>query len=281
MARCAGGRREGHVSRQFAADGGCRMHERCGARAPVQVQAAWGVTSSSLAPNWLGDAVMALPLCRRPAPRVAGDPHRRGGARRSVAPLFAMVPAVGDVDPLDGSDRDAMLVDCGGATRDRLEEGEFDAALLLPNSFLAAWVTSRARIPERWGFARDLRGRLSDARDHAADAAPCIRPSTTRRWRRRLGSRPATASGDASYRSPKRCDERQELAARSWLSAEAHLLSSSRRAPPMAAPSSGCRSASPSWPARSPRSASGYGARRHHRRCRRLCERSASPQAAA
>ena len=41
-----------------------------------------------------------------------------------------------------------------------LASGGFDAALLLPNSFQAAWMVSRARIPERWGFARDLRGRL-------------------------------------------------------------------------------------------------------------------------
>ena len=38
--------------------------------------------------------------------------------------------------------------------------GGFDAALLLPNSFQSAWVASRAGIPERWGFARDLRARL-------------------------------------------------------------------------------------------------------------------------
>lgn len=36
----------------------------------------------------------------------------------------------------------------------------FDAALLLPNSFRAAWTARRAGIPERWGYAANLRGWL-------------------------------------------------------------------------------------------------------------------------
>ena len=101
-----------------------------------------------LSPNWLGDAVMALPLLddlRRawPATRVVV------AARKGVAPLFAMVPAVDGSITLDGTD-DAK----------RLSEGGFDAALLLPNSFASAWLTRRAQIPQRWGYARDMRGPL-------------------------------------------------------------------------------------------------------------------------
>ena len=101
-----------------------------------------------LSPNWLGDAVMALPLLRDlrrawPATRVIV------AARKGVAPLFAMVPAVDGGITLDGND-DVK----------RLAAEDFDAALLLPNSFASAWLTKRAQIPERWGYARDLRGPL-------------------------------------------------------------------------------------------------------------------------
>jgi heptosyltransferase II len=101
-----------------------------------------------LAPNWLGDAVMALPLMRDV--RLAWpDAHITVAARKSVAPLFAMVPAVDASLVLDGVD------DVGKLAAER-----FDAALLLPNSFASAWLVKRARVPERWGFARDLRSPL-------------------------------------------------------------------------------------------------------------------------
>ncbi len=41
-----------------------------------------------------------------------------------------------------------------------LANGKFDAALLLTNSFRSAWTTRRARIPDRWGYAANLRGAL-------------------------------------------------------------------------------------------------------------------------
>jgi heptosyltransferase-2 len=98
-----------------------------------------------LAPNWLGDAVMALPLIRDlrqawPETTIAV------AARKGVAPLYPMVPHVNEVVTLDGTTDVA-----------RLAQGQFDAALLLPNSFASAWLVKRAHIRERWGFARDLR----------------------------------------------------------------------------------------------------------------------------
>jgi heptosyltransferase-2 len=111
-----------------------------------------------LAPNWLGDAVMALPLIR--------DLHRAWpltaitvAARSSVAPLYSMVCAVHDTLVLEGSGGRQSIVNAA-ANASRLAAGGFDAALLLPNSFLAAWLAWRANVPERWGIARDLRGRL-------------------------------------------------------------------------------------------------------------------------
>jgi heptosyltransferase-2 len=111
-----------------------------------------------VSPNWLGDAVMALP--------VIADLHRAWGstrvtiaARAPVAPLYAMVDGVTDVLVLKGGGGLAALHSVG-ANVELLRQGRFDAALLLPNSFLSAWTASRAGIHERWGFRADGRGRL-------------------------------------------------------------------------------------------------------------------------
>jgi heptosyltransferase-2 len=109
------------------------------------------------APNWLGDAVMALPAIadvRRGSPRAA----IAIAARQSVAPLFGMVPDIDEVITLvDGVER--------GVWRDRF----FDTAILLPNSFRAAVIARRAGIPERWGYRTGWRGLLLT---RAVDRAP-------------------------------------------------------------------------------------------------------------
>lgn len=101
-----------------------------------------------LAPNWLGDAIMALPLLRD-LRQAWPEATLVAAARTAVAPLFSMVPAIDGTLTFDGRNDAA-----------RLAAGRFDAALLLPNSFASAWLARRARIPERWGYARDLRSAL-------------------------------------------------------------------------------------------------------------------------
>jgi ADP-heptose:LPS heptosyltransferase len=80
-------------------------------------------------------------------------------ARRAVAGIFELAPAVDEVVTLqwDGRwwKRRAFEAD---ATR--LKELRADVALLLPNSFAAAWLVRRAVIPARWGYGSDLRRRL-------------------------------------------------------------------------------------------------------------------------
>jgi lipopolysaccharide heptosyltransferase II len=91
-----------------------------------------------VAPNWLGDAVMALPAIadvRRAHPGATITI----AARAPIAPLFALVPDVDGVGALDDT---------------------YDAAILLPNSFHSAWAAYRARVPERWGYRTDWRGGL-------------------------------------------------------------------------------------------------------------------------
>jgi len=111
-----------------------------------------------VAPNWLGDAVMALPLIAD-VQRAWPETHVAVAARRSIVPLFEMAPGISHTVTLEVGAR-WRLPAALARNAALLAAGEFDAALLLPNSFQSAWMVSRARIPERWGFARDLRGRL-------------------------------------------------------------------------------------------------------------------------
>jgi heptosyltransferase-2 len=111
-----------------------------------------------LAPNWLGDAVMALPLIadvRRCWPETIVVI----AARPPVAPLFALVPAVNETVVLDAASSWRAASRTSSSVQ-RLAAGAFDAALLLPNSFQSAALVWRAGIPERWGFATDLRGSM-------------------------------------------------------------------------------------------------------------------------
>ena len=110
-----------------------------------------------LAPNWLGDAVMALPALQTLRDHHP-DAHLAVAARPGVAPLFAMVPGVDAVIPLESR---GGLSHVRRWRRDaaRLAAGRLDVAVLLPNSFIAAWITAQARVPERWGYGTNLRGR--------------------------------------------------------------------------------------------------------------------------
>jgi heptosyltransferase-2 len=109
-----------------------------------------------LAPNWLGDAVLALPAIadvRRALP----DARLAVAARRAVAGLFGLVSGVDEVLTLRSGApwwRRSALDDGAAALRN------FDAALVLPNSFRSAWLVRRAAVPERWGYATDFRSRL-------------------------------------------------------------------------------------------------------------------------
>lgn len=100
------------------------------------------------APNWLGDVVLSLPAVRDirsafPAARLAVV------ARPSVAALYEAVPEV-----------DEVRVAAGFTAEVAAMRGNFDLAILLPNSIGTALATVVARIPARWGFATQGRGGL-------------------------------------------------------------------------------------------------------------------------
>jgi heptosyltransferase-2 len=109
-----------------------------------------------LAPNWLGDAVMALPAIadvRRAAPSATIVV----AARPAIAPLFDLVPDVNGTIVLDRQPRGMSSWRSLGS---ELAARDFDTALLLPNSVHAALIASRAGIPERWGYRTNWRGTL-------------------------------------------------------------------------------------------------------------------------
>lgn len=104
-----------------------------------------------LSPNWLGDAVMALPAIDD-VRRHFREARLAVAARASLAPLFDRVPGVDAVVSLGGPRRARS-----GADLAALRAEGSDLAILLPNSFHAAWLARRAGIAERWGYRADLR----------------------------------------------------------------------------------------------------------------------------
>jgi lipopolysaccharide heptosyltransferase II len=111
-----------------------------------------------LAPNWIGDAVMALPAIASVRQWQPGA-HLAVAARASVAPLFAMVSGVDAVVTLRGRGGwgDAWRTSIDARS---LAAGRYDAALLMPNSLHAALLARRAGIGQRWGYSTDFRSRL-------------------------------------------------------------------------------------------------------------------------
>ncbi len=102
-----------------------------------------------VAPNWLGDAVMALPAMRAvrvTLPAAAIDV----AARPEVAPLFRLASSFERVVTLEGPDRGLAALRGGG----------YDTAILFPNSFNAARLARRAGMSERWGYGTEFRSWL-------------------------------------------------------------------------------------------------------------------------
>jgi heptosyltransferase-2 len=101
------------------------------------------------APNWLGDAVMALPAVadvRRGLPGAVIDI----AARPAIAPLLPLVPGIGQA-VVFGTTADSLA---------SIRAGGYDTILLLTNSFNTAWLARRSGVPERWGYRNEFRSML-------------------------------------------------------------------------------------------------------------------------
>ena len=163
-----------------------------------------------LAPNWLGDAVMALPAIadvRRASPAAT----IAVAARPAVAPLFTMVPGVSEVVTLDSR---------GPAWRDRcapLRERSFDAALLLPELVSRGAGSSGGPASANAGaIASDFAAAAADARDRASRSA-CTRRRSTSTWSgARLRERTARAAARRRRRPRARARRRAAARRRGW-----------------------------------------------------------------
>ena len=97
-------------------------------------------------PNWLGDAVMALPAVRNLKTMLGNDPLTVA-APEKLAALWQACPFVDRVIPLA---KPKNLLD----TARLLRAGKFGSAVLLPNSLRVAAEAWLAGIPQRVGYLR-------------------------------------------------------------------------------------------------------------------------------
>lgn len=103
-------------------------------------------------PNWLGDAVMAMPAVRNLKTLLEDEPLAVA-APEKLAALWRKCPFVDQVIALEKPKNIQ-------ATAKQLRGGKFGAALLLPNSLRSAAEAWQAGIPQRLGYARGGRGLL-------------------------------------------------------------------------------------------------------------------------
>lgn len=112
-----------------------------------------------VAPNWLGDAVMALPAIADVVVHAGASGRVVVAARPSVSGLFSCVDGIRAVITLCGAARGGLWARIGEDARAVRAAGA-DIALLLPNSVRAAVVVRRAGIAGRWGYRHQGRGVL-------------------------------------------------------------------------------------------------------------------------
>ncbi|MGI9026512.1 MAG: lipopolysaccharide heptosyltransferase II [Burkholderiaceae bacterium] len=130
-----------------------------------------------VAPNWIGDALMAQPLLTL---LKRDDPAQRivALAPRWVAPVLEAMPEVDDVIATDLA-HGALQWSRRRAFAKQIAMQGFDRAFILPNSFKSALVPWLARIPERIGYRGEMRYGLVNRR---ADGPPAASPAMSARY---------------------------------------------------------------------------------------------------
>lgn len=106
-----------------------------------------------IAPNWIGDAVMAEPLLKRLSSQnliidVLATPW--------VAPIFSACPEVNDVVTADFK-HGGLGWSLRKSIAKKLQENHYDQAYVLPNSWKSALIPWLAKIPVRIGYHGEMR----------------------------------------------------------------------------------------------------------------------------
>ena len=114
--------------------------------------------------NWIGDTVMTMPAVQR-LHEIEPRAHIALLCPAKVQDLWRHNPFVSQVIPFDP---DAPIGE--------LRRGQFDTAVIFPNSFRSAWECWRAGIPRRVGFAgHQRRWLLTDVVDEPRNEQPIYR----------------------------------------------------------------------------------------------------------
>jgi heptosyltransferase-2 len=104
--------------------------------------------------NWVGDAVMTVPALRQ-LRRLFPKAHLTLATRSWAEGLFADAEFLDELQVHDGSGLRSVVKQVR-----QWRKGNFDLAVLLPNSLETALVASLARVPLRIGYATDGRQAL-------------------------------------------------------------------------------------------------------------------------
>lgn len=106
--------------------------------------------------NWVGDAVMTIPALRH-LRRIFPDARLTLHTRSWAEGIFrdaALFDEILTFDKTNSKIKDAL------AQAKELKKHEFDLAVLFPNSFETALVAKMAKIPRRFGYAKEGRSFL-------------------------------------------------------------------------------------------------------------------------
>lgn len=160
-----------------------------------------------VAPNWIGDALLAQPLFGRLREQ---DAHQCIDvvAPPWTAPVLARMPEIDDVIPASFAHGQFAL----GARRKlghQLRERRYDRAIVLPNSWKSALVPFFADIPARIGFIGEARHGLLNVR-HKLDKSAL--PLMAERYAK-LAERPDETPHRPLHASHLQVDEGNQLIA--------------------------------------------------------------------
>lgn len=115
------------------------------------------------APNWVGDVIMSWPAVEAIA-RALPRASLSALARPAVADLYRELPAIREVlsadNPASFGGSIPRLWRGLRSLSEQIRSRQFEAAILLPNSFRAALEVWLAKVPVRIGYARDGRSFL-------------------------------------------------------------------------------------------------------------------------
>jgi len=115
------------------------------------------------APNWVGDAVMALPALRQ-FRRIFADSEITLLARKWVAGLFDREGLADDVILLDQPKNGLLAAFTFVGDARRIRQRRFDLAVLLQNAFSAALLARAGGVAKIAGYPTDGRGALIDVK---------------------------------------------------------------------------------------------------------------------